>query len=213
MEAKKAEGLGADLKTVEEARQAALQAARGDHAEQKKKEDERQQQAAEISNQKMRDEIAKIEIERKSRDDIAQTTAAGGSGSAARVKELELERQRALLELERKTALREAKTQGLDPAIVNELYDARQAMTEQQAKQDRFAEISRGRRELSQAALAPTARMGSLEAYQAIARHGDPALRVQENQLRKLSDIDRNTQRAAEAAEDFGFAEVGIGDD
>ena len=66
---------------------------------------------------------------------------------------------------------------GIDKQLVNELYDAKVAMAEQQARQERRVEIARGRQELRQAALAPSVRAGSLEAYQTLARHNDPACR------------------------------------
>lgn len=209
-EREKAKELGSDLSLVEKARRGALKTTREKHEQQKREEEKRQKEAAEASNKRMRDDIARIEIERKSQEQIAQVKAAGGP--ASKVKELERIRERELLERDRQIALREAKEQGLDPAIVNELYDARQALAEQQATQDRFAEINRGRRELKEAALAPTARMGSLEAYQAIARHDDPGLRVQENILRQTVDVVHNTARTAEAVEEFGFEEVDIND-
>ena len=92
----------------------------------------------------MRDEIARIEIEKKSRAEIDQAKVRGGPGTAAKIKEIERTREKQLLEIERQRALKEAKEQGLDPALVNELYDARQALADQKAKEDRFAEIARG---------------------------------------------------------------------
>ena len=211
-ERKKAEELGASLSLVEKARKAALDTADEKYAREKAAEKERRQKTAEASNARMRDEIARIEIEKKSRAEIDQAKASGGPGMAARIKEIERTREKQLLELERGRALKEAEEQGLDPALVNELYDARQALADQKAKEDRFAEIARGRRQLRDAALAPTAQAGTLEAYQAMARHNDPALTVQKNQLRKLHDIERNTAEAAEKA-GVTVIEVGIGDD
>jgi hypothetical protein len=195
---------------VEEARKAAIATADEKYGQQQEEERNRKKEAADASNQQMRRDIARIEIEKASGQEIQKAKAAGAS--AADIKELELDRERKLLELQRQQALEDAKKQGLDLKVVNELYDARLAMTDQQAQQDRFAEIARGRRQLREAALAPTAQMGSLEAYQAIARHGDPALRIQENQLRKLADIEHNTARAADAAEEDGYEEVGLDD-
>ncbi len=211
-ERKKAEELGASLSLVEKARKAALDTADEKYAREKAAEKERRQKAADASNARMRDEIARIEIEKKSRTEIDQVKASGGPGTAAKIKEIERTREKQLLELERQRALKDAKQQGLDPALVNELYDARQALVDQKAKEDKFAEIARGRRQLRDAALAPTAQAGSLEAYQAMARHNDPALTVQKNQLRKLNDIEQHTKDAAEKA-GVTVIEVGIGDD
>jgi hypothetical protein len=212
-ERKKAEELGASLSLVEKARKAALDTADEKYAREKAAEKERREKAAEASNTRMRDEIARIEIEKKSRAEIDQAKASGAPDAAARVKEIERTREKELLELDRQRALKDAKEQGLDPALVNELYDARQALADQKAKEDQFAEIARGKRQLRDAALAPTAQAGSLEAYQAMARHNDPALSVQKNQLRKLHDIDTNTNRVAEAVEGNFVIEVGIDDE
>ncbi len=211
-EQKKAKELGASLSLVEKARKAALDAADEKHAREKAAEKERREKTAEASNTRMRDEIARIEIEKKSRDEIAQAKASGDPDAAARVKEIERTREKQLLELERERALKDAKEQGLDPALVNELYDARQAMADQKAKEDRFADIAKGKRQLREAALAPTAQAGSLEAYQAMARHNDPALTLQKNQLRALTDIKQHTKDAADKA-GVTVIEVGIGDD
>jgi TP901 family phage tail tape measure protein len=209
-ERKKAEELGASLSMVEEARKAAIATADEKYRQQQEAERSRKKEAADASNAQMRGDIARIQIERASGQEIQKAKAAGAS--SADIKRLELDRERKLLELQRQRSLQDAKKQGLDLTVVNELYDARLALSEQQAQQDRFAEIARGRRQLREAALAPTAQMGSLEAYQAIARHGDPALRIQENQLRKLADIEHNTARAADAAEQDGYEEVGLDD-
>ena len=212
-ERKKAEELGASLSLVEKARKAALDTADEKYAREKAAEKERREKAAEASNTRMRDEIARIEIEKKSRAEIDQAKAGGAPDAAAKIKEIERTREKELLELDRQRALKDAKEQGLDPALVNELYDARQALADQKAKEDQFAEIARGKRQLRDAALAPTAQAGSLEAYQAMARHNDPALKVQQNQLRKLHDIDTNTNRVAEAVEGNFVIEVGIDDE
>ncbi len=211
-ERKKAEELGASLSLVEKARKAALDTADEKYAREKAAEKERRQKAADASNARMRDEIARIEIEKKSRTEIDQVKASGGPGTAAKIKEIERTREKQLLELERGRALKDAKRQGLDPALVNELYDARKALVDQKGKEDKFAQIAQGKRQLRDAALAPTAQMGSLEAYQAMARHNDPALSVQKNQLRKLNDIEQHTKDAAEKA-GVTVIEVGIGDD
>ncbi len=162
--------------------------------------------------QRVEDDIARLRVELEASEKTSQAEAAGGPDTKARIREIEKEKEFRLIELERQRELRAAEKEGLDPHLINEAYDARQELAKRKDQQEQFAEIARGRRQLRDAALAPTAQMGSLEAYQAMARHNDPALSVQKNQLRKLNDIEQHTKDAAEKA-GVTVIEVGIGDD
>ena len=200
------------LANIELARKEAIATADAKAAKRKEEEDRRKREMAETASRQMETEIARIEIEQKIQADISNVKEEGGPDASLRIRELELKRDQQLLELQRQQALRDAKKQGIDKQLVNELYDAKVAMAEQQARQERRVEIARGRQELRQAALAPSVRVGSLEAYQTLARHNDPALQIQQNQLRHLADIEHNTDRTAKAAEDWGIEEVDIDD-
>ncbi len=188
-------------KAIVDARQQAIAAENHKHDSQKRFESDRAD-----------DELKRIKIETEAIEKTAKLRAAGAPNLKRQVRQIEAEKTVTLIELDRQRELRNADITGDDKTKINEVYDARRELAKRQREQEQFADIARGRRQLRDAALAPTAQAGSLEAYQAMARHNDPALSVQKNQLRKLHDIERNTSEAAEKA-GVTVIEVGIGDD
>ncbi len=102
-EIEKAKELGADLALVEQARAAALGTVRGEADKKKQEEAARAAEAKKLSNQQLQDEIAALKIE--------QSTTS------------EIDKQKALLELQRSQALRDAASTGQDPDLINQLFD------------------------------------------------------------------------------------------
>ena len=118
-EEKRAKELGADLDLLAEARQEALA-----EAAKKRNRDE----VAEMVKESTRRAESQQDIEDQiARQNIENMFAAQLPGDRANAAELDIERQKALVEQDRKEALREAEAIGLDPEQVNKLYDMRLA--------------------------------------------------------------------------------------
>ena len=126
----KAKELGQSLAMVEEARKGALAAA--DAASQKKKDEEKEREAKrkKESAMSLADQIARQEIENR--------WSAQLPGDVANAKFRDEQKEKALLELERQQALRDAKANGEDPAQINKMFDMRYAGIELEAQARRM---------------------------------------------------------------------------
>ncbi len=118
-EEKRAEGLTDVLEKLAEARQIALENVEADF-------DRRQQEEAGREERRRRDAQLSLE-DQIARQKIENIWAAQLPGDDANAAELDIQRRKALLEQERKEALRDAEAIGLDPEQVNKLFDMRLA--------------------------------------------------------------------------------------
>lgn len=107
------------LEKLREAREIALENVEADF-------DRRQQEEAGREERRRRDAQTSLE-DQIARQEIENIWAAQLPGDRANAAELDIHRRKALVEQERKEALREAEAIGLDPEQVNKLYDMRLA--------------------------------------------------------------------------------------
>jgi TP901 family phage tail tape measure protein len=118
-EEKRAKGLQDVLDQLAEARSLALEQVEAEHDKRWQKEAERVEKVRKQATQSIQDQIARQKIE--------NIWAAQLPGDDANAAELDIQRRKALLEQERKEALRDAEAIGLDPEQVNKLFDMRLA--------------------------------------------------------------------------------------
>lgn len=116
-ERKKAEKLGASLSLVEEARKTAIAAVDEDKRRRQAEEESRKEKEKRHAAQSIQDQIARQEIENR--------WAAQLPGDQLNARFRDEQKEKALLELERKQALRDAKLTGQNPDQINRLFDMR----------------------------------------------------------------------------------------
>jgi TP901 family phage tail tape measure protein len=133
-ERKKAEELGASLSLVEEARKGALAAADAEGQRKKDEEKERKDKEKAKTAKSLADEIKRMEIENR--------WGAQLPGDLANEKFRNQQKERALLEQERKNRLRDAKAAGEDPEQINKLFDMRFAALDMQDRAQAFQDIT-----------------------------------------------------------------------
>lgn len=114
-EMEKARELGADLKLVDKARNAAIKTVKVEAERKRQEELDRQQESRRVANQRLQDDIAEMDIELALPDDPTKTAEQRAADNQ--------ERERRKLELQRQIALRDAGPAGASAETINAYYD------------------------------------------------------------------------------------------